>query len=317
MNKILTISIYILTVFVVQSQELYFNTASSGLNIREEPSINSKKIGKLPYGSTVELLETTKIKLQIIDDEETINGFWVKIKFSNFPFIVSEREEDLGHDKEGYVFSGFIEKLNKASVETIEIDSLKFQSLYIPSKPLNKIKITSEKEAEKLLVSKVKWKDVEDIGWTIDEIILDNGQVLNINQKSNDNYFIAYYPTEAIIVFEGGHGSEFSISIKTGESLETVGNPEYIIESPNKKIRLNGWFPGQECSSYFFQEKIGDTYRYLTDFGWGSEEFGENICYFNKFCWLNDKEFMYCYTDHSTNENGVLKYYIGTIVNKN
>ena len=35
------------------------------------------------------------------------------------------------------------------------------------------------------------------------------------------------------------------------------------------------------------------------DFGWGSEEFGKNVCYFNKFCWLNDREFIYSYMDYS------------------
>lgn len=308
MKKLLLITIYILSVTALQSQERYFVTASSGLIIREAPNINSTRIGKLPYGSTVELLETTEIKLQIIDNGEPIDGFWVKMKFNNSPFIVSESKKDLGYDREGYVFSEFLEKLNKASIKTIEIDSVKFQSLYIPTKSSNMIKIISEKETKKLLKGKVKWKDVENIGCVIDEITLDNGQILKINQKSNDYNFIAYYPKEEIIIFEGGHASEFSISIKTGESLETTGVPDYIVESPNKKIRLNGWFSGQECSVYFFQKKVGNRYMYLADFERGNENYGSDLCYFNKFCWLNDQEFMY-----SSTENGEQKYYIGEI----
>ena len=88
-------------------------------------------------------------------------------------------------------------------------------------------------------------------------------------------------------------------SNKTGESLETVGHPEYIYESPNKMLRLNGWFPGQECSSYFFQEKTGDMYTYLIDFGFGSDKFGSDVCYFNKFCWINNQEFVYSYNSYS------------------
>lgn len=313
MKKIIFISICTLIVFTVQSQETYFVTASSGLIIRDAPSVSSNRVGKLPYGSTVEVLETTKIKHQIIDNGETIDGLWLKVKFNNFPFKVSE-EEDYSFEEEGYVFNKYIEKLNKASIKTIEIDSLKFYSLYIPPKTLQTIKITSEKEVEKLLASRVTWKEVENLGLTINEIILDNGQILNINQKTHDYSFIAYYPTEEVLLFEGGHSSEYSISIKTGESIETAGNPEYIVESQNKKLRLNGWFPGQECSSYFFQEKVGDSYTYLVNYGWASDEFGENVCYFNKFCWLNDHEFMYCYTDYSSNENGEQKYYTGKIV---
>lgn len=313
-KKTVFICIYLISVFVAQSQELYFNTAANGLNIRVEPNLNSKKIGKLPYGSTIEVIETTKIKLQIRDNEEIINGVWVKVRFNNFPFIISKREEDLVRDGEGYVFSKFIEKLNKASIKITEIDSSKFYSLYIPPKSSNRIKITSEKEAEKLLKRKVKWKDFEYLGRVIDEITLENGQILNINQESNDFSFIAYYPMEDILLFEEGHSSEFSISIKTGESLVTVGNPEYIVESPNKKFRLNGWFPGQECSVYFFQKKVENRYIYLADFERGNENFGSDLCYFNKFCWLNDQEFMYCYTDYSVDsENGVKKYFIGQI----
>ena len=236
------------------------------------------------------------------------------MKFSNFPFIVSNSKV-YKNDGVGYIFSCFIEKMNKATIETKTIDSLTFYKLYKTQKPSNRIKITSEKEAEKLLVSRVKWKNVQYLGWTIDEIILDNGQKLYINQKSNDSNFVAYYPTEGIIVFEGGHSSEFSISIKTGESLETVGNPASISESPNSRIRLNGWFPGQECSSYFFQEKTGGTYKYLVDFGFGTVEFGDDVCYFNKFCWLNNQEFMYSYTAYSNGgENSYEKYAISQII---
>jgi len=313
-EKIITKNKEIIPKKTSQTQETYYTIAPSGLIIREEPNINSNKTGKLPYGSIVKLLKNTELKHQTIDNGDTINGVWVKIKFDNFPFIVS-KSEDYEYEEEGYVFNKYIEKLNKASVSNEEIDSLKFYSLYIQPKKSNVIKITSEKETEKLLDSKVKWKNVEYLGWSIDEITLDNGQILNINQKSNDYGFVAYYPTEEIILFEGGHTSDFSISIRTGESLETVGNPKYIIESPSKKFRLNGWFSGQECSNYFFQEKIGDNYTYLVDFGWGSDKFGENVCYFNKFCWLNDREFIYSYTDYS-GKNGKEKYFIGKLNKK-
>ncbi|MFV0565014.1 MAG: SH3 domain-containing protein [Flavobacteriaceae bacterium] len=316
MKKRLLIYVCILLFFEIKGQEneIYFINAPTGLIIRDLPSLNSNRIGKLPYGSIVELLEETEFKQRIIDNNDTINGIWLKIKYNNYPFIVSESESEYGYEQEGYVFSGYAEKLNKAQIKTKELDSLQFYNLFTEPKPYKHTTIKSEEEAKKLLASNVKWKTIEHLGNVISEINLNTGQTLHINQKSNDYWFVAYYPLEQIILFEGGHSSDYSISLKTGESLKTVGNPEYIIESPNKKLRLNGWFPGQECSSYFFQEKLEDNYRYLAKFGWGGIN-GENVCYFNKFCWVSNSEFVYSYTDYSKSIE-VEKYVIGNIVIK-
>lgn len=312
MKQLFFIIISLFALISIQSQEKYFTKASSGLIVREKPSTTSKRIGKLPYGSVVKLLENTGLQHKVIDNKDTIYGKWVKIKFDNFPYIVSKLN-DYKFEEEGYVFNGYIEKLHKASITYAEIDSVTFFSKYKQLITPDLVKISSQKEIEKLLSSRLKWKDVEYVGWTINEIILGNGQRLKINQKSNDYELVAYYPEEEILLFEGGHTSDFAISIKTGESLETVGNPEYIRESPNKKFRLNGWFPGQECSSYFFQEKTGDTYTYLIDFGWGSDKNGENVCYYNKFYWINDGKFMYSYTDHSVSNGTRERYFIGEL----
>jgi len=298
MKKITCVCICFLIFFVLQSQEIYFTTAKSGLIIRKEPNITSKRIGKLPYGSTVKVLEKTELKHQFTNNGKVVKGTWVKVEFQNFPYIISVRKayEDI---REGYVFDPYIEKLNKPiRITSKQIDSIQFYKLYKEPAPLKLLKITSQKEAEKQLGSKVRWKNIEYLGRTVDQIFLENGQVLNINQRSNDYNFVAYYPTEDILLFEGGHTSDFSISVKTGESLHTTGNPDYIYDSPNKKMRLNGWFPGQECSSYFLQKKTGTSYTYLTDFGFGSNRFGENVCYFNIFYWVNDQEFMYSYTEY-------------------
>ncbi len=289
-----------------QVPRLYSTIAASGLIVRAEPGINSTRIGKIPYGSIVELLEETEVRFSTIENGDTIKGFWVKIKFNNVPFRVL----DPGINKfkeEGYVFSGFIEKLHKANIEITKIDSLKFYELYQVPSSSNLKKITSQKEVEGLLTSKVKWKESEMVeGRMVDKVILNNKHVLHF--LPDDLSFIAYYPSEEIILFEGGHSSDFSISIKTGESLETVGNPDYIIESPNKAFRLNGWFSGHECSSYFFQKKSGDKHVYLTDFGLESEKHGLDICYFNKFCWLDDGTFIFSFTNSSIQE-----YYLGQL----
>jgi len=142
-------------------------------------------------------------------------------------------------------------------------------------------------------------------------IMLD-GRVQEVSPA--DVAFVAYYPTEDIILYSGGHSSDFSLSLRTGETLETVGNPEYFIESPNKKRRLNGSFGGQECSSYFFQEKINKYYTYLREFSWGNHRFN-TFCYFKKFYWLNDEVFIFSHIDsYDENSKELYKYFKGSFV---
>jgi len=67
-------------------------------------------------------------------------------------------------------------------------------------------------------------------------------------------------------LFEGGHSADFSVDLKTGTAdVDSVGNPSYIVYSTDKQFRLNGYFPGQECSVYFIQQKSGQGYTYYTE----------------------------------------------------
>lgn len=67
--------------------------AKSGLLCRKEP--NGKVIHKLPYGTEVDIIDSTNIELTINDDGKEIRGGWVKIKVKN-------------SNKTGYVFDGFL-----------------------------------------------------------------------------------------------------------------------------------------------------------------------------------------------------------------
>lgn len=312
MKTSLTILLIFVTAIFLKCQERLFITAPNGLIVRSTPSPDSERSGKLPYGCVVELLEKTNSKVRMMDNEKEVEGSWFKIKYDNFPYIISEPEVENSEDV-GYIFSYYTEKLNKAKIIEQEISATDFKKLSKKHEKNTVKKITSQKEVEQILSNQLKWKEVKYLGYTIDEITLDNGQVLKINQKSNDYGFVAYYPAERIILFEGGHTSDYSISLKTGESLETAGNPEYIVKSPNDVYRLNGWFPGQECSSYFFQKKSGSKLIYLTDFGWGNEHYGKNVCTVEDFSWLDDGQFIYSYDD-SSGEKTVKKYVKGTIV---
>lgn len=312
MKLFFTLLLILVNAIFLKCQERLFITAPTGLIVRSAPSVYSERSGKLPYGSVVELLEKTNSKVRMMDNEKEVEGSWFKIKYDNFPYIISEPEVENFEDV-GYIFSYYTEKLNKAKIIEQEISATDFKKLSKKHEKNMVKKITSQKEVEQILSNQLKWKEVKYLGYTIDEITLDNGQVLKINQKSNDYGFVAYYPAERIILFEGGHTSDYSISLKYGESLETAGNPEYIVKSPNDVYRLNGWFPGQQCSSYFFQKKSGSKLIYLTDFGWGSEQNGSKVCTMKDFTWLNDGEFVYHFTDY-LGQKTIKKYLKAKIV---
>lgn len=310
MKLIIILILSLFGILNLNAQEKYMSIAPSGLIVRDAPDSNSNRIGKLPFGSVVELLNITNVKHQI--KSENLKGVWVKVKFENFPYVVSD-SKNFDFFEEGYVFSGYLEKLNKAKISSTEMDSIQFFKFFKKIKHKIPEEIKSQEKVEILLKSQVFWKNTKEMGRVIDKIKLDTNQTLVINQKTNDYSFISYFPLEKVILFEGGHNSDYSISLKTGEILETVGNPRYIINSLNKKFRLNGWFPGQECSSYFFQEVNGNRLIYLIDFGWGNEKYGKNVCNFNKFQWISDTEFIYSFTDYSS-DKGVERYFKNKLI---
>lgn len=104
-------------------------------------------------------------------------------------------------------------------------------------------------------------------GSFLSKIVFENGDSLVAGKHDvlSEIGFWRYYPSEDILLCEGGHSSDYPINLKTGEmGGEVVGNPAYIVESTNKIFRLNGWFPGQECSDYFIQKNQSGTYfRYV------------------------------------------------------
>jgi hypothetical protein len=55
-----------------QENNNYFVTASSGLLVRAQPHAKASKIGKLPYGSTIAVIEKTDKELQLKDQGTVI-----------------------------------------------------------------------------------------------------------------------------------------------------------------------------------------------------------------------------------------------------
>jgi len=307
--------------FCVSSQEYYLINAKSGLNVRSNYNLSSKKVAKIPFGVLVEKIEDTNKALTVNDNGKKIKGTWVKIKYNNYDYLVSK--ETKSFESEGYVFDGFLKKfendtiiITKNEVEKTEYDNL----LKVASKKTYNLKKISTLDSIKdILKNRVEWvtefeDDMSIRDDAIKSIITDNGQKLimsenHIYETGFSKGWSGYYQEEGILVLEGGHNSDVCFSIKTGETDLTIGNPDYIVPSPKNTYRLNGYFSGQECVLYFFQKKEKDQFTYLTKFNWDYD-----VCTFKTFYWINETKFIYSKMNYSVDSvYGTQDYFVGEI----
>ena len=96
-----------------------YNYALSGINLREDKTLNSKILLNIPYGEKVLVLNETLDYFEV----DNISGNWVKIRYK---------------DVEGYVFGGYLSVLpapNRKYFSAGEIYSLKeYNSVYLNNK---------------------------------------------------------------------------------------------------------------------------------------------------------------------------------------
>jgi len=290
----------------IVGQDLYIVTAESGLNVREAGILKSKKIGKLAYGTLVEKIGSTDVSLTLNDKGKQITGTFVNIKTSNLGMFTQ--------DLQGYVFDGYLKKyVDDSLLNIVEIDQETYNRL-TASALINKAyqpnKISDKATVQALLKDQVTWYEDD----FIKSIAFDTGEKLSFEHDMVDFGFSegqsAYYPDEKILVLEGGHSSDVCFSLKTGETELTIGNPEYSIPSPKNTYRLNGYFGGQECITYFFQKYENGKYTYVTTIDWDYD-----ICVFKSFKWVSEQVFIYIKMDYTEDaENGKEVYYKGELL---
>lgn len=100
-------------------KEMYYINTQGGLNVRDKPGADGKKIATLLMNDLVYFLEKTEISLTLNDFNELtgetreISGNWVKIKSQSPPKLKGDKIlwEDNTENIEGYVFDGFLNKL--------------------------------------------------------------------------------------------------------------------------------------------------------------------------------------------------------------
>jgi len=136
MKRYTYISIILICFQSLLGQEIVI--AENGLNIRTAPKVQSQKIGKLPFGTKIRVIEKTSKTFSIKEKDKIVKGEWVKIEFSNYPMFISEYDT-------GYVFNGYLKNETKLILELQnEISNLnKFKDLKVANK-LNPFVITGD-----------------------------------------------------------------------------------------------------------------------------------------------------------------------------
>src|SRR5690606_36498403 len=130
-KKLLILYVILPLVLVFQNaiaQEYDYVNAENGLNVRIEPKLTSKKITKLMFGQVVEKISNTNIELSIEDNGTELKGHSVKIKYSNYPYLVPKDDNIIAN--QGSVFDEYLKKMKLHNSITItKIDKSKYEDL--------------------------------------------------------------------------------------------------------------------------------------------------------------------------------------------
>jgi len=176
-------------------------------------------------------------------------------------------------------------------------------------------KIADVDKVKDMLKDIVVWKETPEEGIFPVKINTRDGRTIyQINAENDyfDSYlFTAYFPTEDVILFEGGHSSEWAYNLTTGEEIEITGNPEMSFTSHNKQFKVMGLYNGQ-MSEYYIQKKTKDSYINL--FGLEDSRLeGSYLEYIIEGFWDNKTTFYFICPENGDDERKV--YYKMTIDN--
>lgn len=201
----------------------------------------------------------------------------------------------------------------KYSIAVENLDSIRFfktknSANYQKKKPK---KITDFNEAQKYLKGIVEFNQNKEFTeyQIVKNINFRNGKKLE--DKSEENSFIAYFPEEDILLCEGGHSTDVSFNLSNGKLTEETGNPDEIVASPNNKFRLNGHYGGQECFSYFIEQKTKGQFDKIIQLDEEFEKITNHwLCIIGDSFWTDDYTLFLTETNLADeNGNPTTKYY--------
>lgn len=202
------------------AQEIRYVTAPSGLNVRQEPKLEGKILGKIVYATKVVLTETTKEQLAIIDEGKNISGYWVKIQYDN-------------GNKRGYVFDGF---LSDAPVKEL-----------LPLESLQK-KLTFFNAMDVLTLRK----------YFSDEIIMEYDRIQSIfrDQNKNTDVIKLFFQTRELKKKIIGYINENSHYSDIRDTWGTIWIPD--LGKVEKKVKGIFSSCAGECMDYYAHLRIRD-----------------------------------------------------------
>lgn len=230
----------------------------------------------------------------------------------------SQKSEDLSIKEKSKKENVWEITENDYTFQVETIDSAQFYTFKKSAKiMLNPIKkITDFEIVKKLLKGIIEFEELESYP-SIKKIHFRNGS--SWESGNDEDMFIAYYPEEDILLLEGGHSSDLSFNLTNGKPIEETGNPDHIKTSRNKTFRLNGFYGGQECITYFIEKNINGTFTKVIPL---SEELNKgdkmNICSAQEGFWKDDNTLL-LRENQAYDQDGKLKikFYKITIINAN
>lgn len=195
-----------------------------------------------------------------------------------------------------------------------EMDSVSFITTkkMAPQKRPKPEKISDFKTVKKLLNSVVEFDDSEKYGDApaVKKINFKNGTSFSNEDDFYEAYFIAYFPSENILLCEGGHSTDVSFNLKNGKLTEETGNPNEILTSPNNKFRLTSHYGGQECSAYIIQKNNNGDFEKILQLDEYFEKITKlSLCIIKENFWLDDATLFFSSTLPDKNGKFGTKYF--------
>lgn len=151
----------------------------------------------------------------------------------------------------------------------------------------------------------------------INKINFRNGTLVENEEQLRECSFVAYFPAEDILLLEGGHTTDVSFDLGTGQGTYDVGNPSLATVSPRDKYRLNKIFEGQECFEHFIQKKQQDKFQKIT----GLNEIFEKktakwLCVIEQEFWTDDHTLYFGLVTQYKETGNEYDYYSVKIIDK-
>lgn len=162
-------------------------------------------------------------------------------------------------------------------------------------------KIVDFKVVASLLKGVVEFNTNKDEGnfGAIKKVYFRNGAKDEHLDKLQEYWFTAYFPDEDILLCEGGHSPEMLLNLTNGKEEETIGNPDYVISSPVKTIRLNGYYNGQS-NVHFIEKKKDDKYLKIINVEEIFYAYNKSAYeYFKEAFWVDEKNLYLSFETYS------------------